>query len=70
VHRATGQNIVYSQTTGNKNRGGKISFIVKALHDSIIIFAGLRKEMPFIKMSCSSMSFYIFADTQITKMTG
>ena len=43
VYRAVGKKIVASQTTVDKGRGGKISFIVKALHESIIVFAGPRK---------------------------
>jgi hypothetical protein len=39
---------VGSQTTGDKSRGGNIAFIVKALLESNIVFAGPRKEKPSI----------------------
>jgi hypothetical protein len=43
AHRAAGRKVVGSQTPVDKSRGGKISFIVKALHESIIIFTSLRE---------------------------
>jgi hypothetical protein len=38
AHRAVGYQVVGSQTTLDKSRGGKISFIVKALNESIVVF--------------------------------
>jgi hypothetical protein len=60
VHRAVGQKVVGLQTTVEKSRCGKISFIVKALHESIIVFA---------VRQCDSMPFYILAES-FTEITG
>lgn len=44
MQRAAGQEVVGMQTTVDMSRGAKISFIVKALHEYIIVFAGPREN--------------------------
>jgi hypothetical protein len=41
-HRAAGQKDVGSQITVDKSKGEISPFIVKALHESIIVFTGQR----------------------------
>jgi hypothetical protein len=54
--RAAEQKVVGSQTSVDKSRGGKISFMVKTLPESIIVFSGPGNIFLFIDISCSSTS--------------
>jgi hypothetical protein len=70
THRAVRQKVEGSQTTVYKSRSGNISFIVKVLHESILVFA---EKIAFHKNVTQfniilHINRILFNTIQITKM--
>jgi hypothetical protein len=75
AHRAAGQKVVCSQTTVDKSRGGKISFIVKSLNEpTASSYLQVREKMLCFIFHAMLLhltySGIFFNTTKITKITG